>query len=115
VRRGEIRWGRPPLPGGARKRRPFLVVSDDVFNANERYEKVMVVHLTTVQRLHGPYAWEVELPRATAGLDRASLVKCNEVYTVFKRQLGEVLGTLPKEKMRAVDDALKAALGLAVD
>ena len=72
----------------------------------------MVVHLTTARRVGGPFEWEVDLPRGTAGLPLGSIVKCGEVYTVFKEQLGERLGTLPAEEMRRVDAALGVALGL---
>jgi mRNA-degrading endonuclease toxin of MazEF toxin-antitoxin module len=97
---------------GDRKRRPFLVVSNDAFNANERYTKVMVVHLTTVRRLGGPYDWEVDLPRGTAGLARASTVKCAEVYTLLKVQIGSLIGTLPREQLSRVDRAISMSLAL---
>jgi mRNA-degrading endonuclease toxin of MazEF toxin-antitoxin module len=112
VRRGEVRWGVPPLSGGDRKRRRFLIVSNDAFNVNERYTKVMVVHLTSVQHLGGPYDWEVAVPRGTARLSKASIIKCAEVYTLLKSQLGEVIGTLPREILARVDRALATALGL---
>lgn len=67
MRRGELWWGAPPIPGEERKRRPFLVVSNDAFNANQAYAKVLVVHLTTVRRPEGPYSWEVEVPRGEGG------------------------------------------------
>ena len=50
MRRGEIWWARIPMRGATPKRRPMLVVSDDVFNGNERYPKVMAVHLTSADR-----------------------------------------------------------------
>lgn len=112
VRRGEIWWGRPPLPGGSTKERPFLVVSADAFNINERYRKVMVIHLTSSPRAGGPYAWEVALPRGVAGLPAASTAKCAEVYTFFKESLTELIGTLPVEDMRRIDAALGVALSL---
>lgn len=71
------------MSGAGAKRRPMLVVSDDAFNENERYSKVMVVHLTSVRRLGGKFRWEVTLPKGAAGLERASIVKCSEVCTVF--------------------------------
>lgn len=67
MRRGEIWWAKVPLRGTAGKRRPMLVVSDDAFNQNERYPKVMVVHLSSVKRLGGDFDWEVALPKGTAG------------------------------------------------
>jgi len=102
----------PLLPGGERKRRPFLVVSNDAFNANEHYTKVMVVHLTSVRRLGGPYDWEVDVPRGAANLPRASVIKCGEVYTFLKTQMGGLIGTLPREHLARVDSALSLALGL---
>ena len=114
MRRGEIWWGAPALPSGSRKRRPFLVVSNDAFNKNEGYPKVMVVHLTSVTRSLGPFRWEVEVPRGVAGLPSVSVVKCGEVYTLLKAHLGEYLGALPAAYLERVDRALATALGLAM-
>lgn len=112
MRRGEVWWGAPSIPGQDRKRRPFLVVSDDVFNRNDSYEKVLVVHITTVRRTDGPYSWEVELPRTAGGLPRSSTVKCAEIYTLLKTKLEERIGALSNQAMTEVDRALSVALGL---
>jgi mRNA-degrading endonuclease toxin of MazEF toxin-antitoxin module len=112
MHRGEVWWGKVPMRGAAGKRRPMLVVSDDVFNENERYPKVLVVHLTSVTRLGRHFDWEVALPKGTAGLQRASVVKCAEVYTLWKEQLQGPAATLPPALMRRVDRALMVALGL---
>lgn len=112
MRRGEIWWARIPTRGASSKRRPMLVVSDDAFNENERYPKVMVVHLTSVERLGGPFDWEVAIPKGVAGLSRSSVVKCSEIYTLWKEQLQGPAATLPRSVMRNVDGALGVALGL---
>lgn len=112
MRRGELWWARVPMRGSGSKRRPMLIVSDDVFNRNAHYPKVMVVHVTTVKRLGGPYDWEVDLPRGTAGLDRSSVAKCGEIYTVWKEQLEGPPNTMPREIMGRVDRALAVALSL---
>ena len=112
VRRGEVWWGRPGLTGGSRKRRPFLVVSSDAFNVNDRYPKVMVVHLTSVQRVGDGYPWEVRLPRGAAGLPASSVAKCGEIYTLLKSELQVLAGTLPAEQVESVDRALSVALSL---
>ena len=90
----------------------MLVVSDDAFNENPRYAKVMVVHLTTVERLGQSYAWEVTLPKGAAGLRRTSHVKCGEIHTLWKDQLEGPAAILSAERMRQVDRALAIALGL---
>jgi mRNA-degrading endonuclease toxin of MazEF toxin-antitoxin module len=102
------------MPGGDRKKRPFLVVSDDAFNANDRYTKVLVVHLTTVARPGGPFDWEVEIPRGVARLPKKSVAKCGEIYTFFKAHIGDLIGTLPGDYMGRVDRALGVALGLPI-
>jgi mRNA-degrading endonuclease toxin of MazEF toxin-antitoxin module len=112
VLRGEVWWGSPTLAGGSRKRRPFLIVSRDAFNRNDRYPKVMVVHLTSVQRGGGEYPWEVDLPRGAGGLAVASVAKCAEIYTFLKSDLSELAGALRAEHMERVDRALATALGL---
>jgi mRNA-degrading endonuclease toxin of MazEF toxin-antitoxin module len=93
----------------------MLVVSDDAFNRNPRYPKVLVVHLTSVERAGAPFDWEVAVPKGTAGLDRSSTVKCQEVYTLWKEQLRGPAGTLPRVIMQRVDRALAIALGLPLD
>ncbi len=113
MQRGEVWWARIPMTGSRGKRRLMLVVSDDIFNRNDRYSKVMVVHVTSVKRLGGPYDWEVELPRGTAGLDRSSIVKCGEIYTLWKDQLQGPVGTVPLAFMGQVDQSLAVALGLS--
>jgi len=112
VQRGEIWWGSPALPGGSRKRRPFLIVSHEAFNRNASYPKVLVVHLTTVRRMEGPYPWEVDLPRGSGGLETGSVAKCGEIYTLLKSHLTELAGSLRSEHLEAVDRALAVALGL---
>jgi len=113
VQRGEIWWGSPALPGGSRKRRPFLIVSHEAFNRNELYPKVMVVHLTTVRRVEGAYPWEVDLPRGSGGLEVSSVAKCGEIYTLLKSHLTDLSGALRIEHMEQVDRALAVALGLS--
>ena len=74
---------------------------------------MMVVQVTTVKRLGGPFDREVTLPRG-AGLDGASIVKCGEIYTLWKDQLEGPAGTIPRAHMRRVDQALAVALSLPV-
>lgn len=110
--RGEVWWARVPMRGSGSKRRPMIIVSDDSFNQNERYPKVMVVHITTVKRLGGPYDWEVAIPRGTARLDRPGIAKCVEIYTLWKEQLEGPSGTVPHAIMKKVDQALAVGLSL---
>lgn len=113
MRRGELWWAAVPMTGSGGKLRPMLIVSADAFNRNDRYPKVMAVHVTSVKRLGGPYDWEVALPRGTAGLKRSSIAKCGEIYTLWKEQLSRAAGTVPAELMHQIDGALATALDLS--
>jgi mRNA interferase MazF len=113
--RGEVWWASLPVRGGRPKQRPMLVVSDDAFNRNPRYPRVLVVHFTSTERLGAAFDWEVRVPKGTAGLRRASTVKCQEIYTLWKQQLRGPAGTLPSVIMEKVDRALAIALGLPPD
>lgn len=88
------------------------MVSSDAFNANERYPKVMVVHLTSTPRAGGPFRWEVDVPRGVAGLPVASIVMCGEIYTLAKGALTELAGSLPRAYVAQVERTLGVALGL---
>jgi mRNA-degrading endonuclease toxin of MazEF toxin-antitoxin module len=114
VLRGEVWWGQPTLAGGSRKRRPFLIVSHDAFNRNDRYPKVMAVHLTSVQRIGSEYPWEVDIPRGEGGLTVLSVAKCGEIYTLLKVRLEQRVGMLRTERMEEIDRALAIALSLRV-
>ena len=111
MQRGEVWWAVPKSTGG-NKRRPVLVVSNDVFNQNTRHLKIVVVHLTTTVHEGAPYLWEVELPRGAAGLGKTSIAKCAEPYTLFKEALTAQIGRLSAQLMSEIDLALARALSL---
>jgi mRNA interferase MazF len=109
-RRGEIFWASfDPVVGSERAgTRPALVVQNDVGN---RYARTtIVVPLTTnVELARFPFA--VRIPDGT--LSRPSVVVCGQLRHIDKSRLsGEPVARLDSATMAAVDDALRAALGL---
>lgn len=69
------------------------------------------MHLTTFGH-ETSTSWQVAIPRGVAGLPSPSTAKCAEIYTLWKDDLAEVVGTLPREYMSRVDAALGVALAL---
>jgi mRNA interferase MazF len=112
VIRGEVWWSSARMASGSRKRRPVLIVSGDGFNRNERYPRVVAVHVTSVHRPAGAPVWEVEIPKGAANLERASIAKCAELYTIRKERLESRIGAIPRDVMQRVDRALAIALSL---
>lgn len=62
------------------------------------------------QAQRGPTA--VLLPRGAGGLRSDSVAACHQVTTLDRSKLGQRLGALPPELLRAVEEGLMAALGL---
>jgi mRNA interferase MazF len=91
-------------------RRPGLIVSNDVGN---RTSGIVIVAALTTRGLHRSYPFHVRVPRsAMTGLDRDSVVMCEQLMTASKSRLQHRIGSLSPDLMRAVDEALRISLGL---
>jgi len=102
MKRGEIWWTELTPPVG---RRPVLLLSRN--EAYEVRELVTIAPLTT-RRRHIPS--EVTL-LPEDGLPKACVVNLDTITTIAKRSLRERLVSLSAEKLKAVEDALRFALG----
>ena len=96
----------------SKARRPYLVVSSDSFNLVPEYPRVTLCPLTGAERVPRRYDTDVYLPAREAGLPKASVVRCAEVYTVFRDVLVGRAGILRGSQMRSVDRALTLYLAL---
>jgi len=108
--RAHLYWVRvPDEPHG--KRRPALVLSPDIRNrlAND----VIVVPLSSVLR---PAPTHVRLRSGEGGLDRASMVKCEQVTTLRKERLlsHPLGGALSVARMVEIEKAVLRAIGVPV-
>src|SRR5690349_1438343 len=114
MRRGEFRWSALPGRDGKRKKQALLVVSEDAFNQNDDYDKVLVVAMASERHLGGPYPWEVEIPRSLVKSVKAGVVKCQEIFTLRKEHVGEGIAMLPPDSLEEVDRALALSLGITL-
>ena len=109
--RGEIYLVNLPGQPKDSKPRPALIVSLDVRNrlAND----VIVVPISTTLRASPTH---VELPEREGGLDRTSMVKCEQVTTLDKSFLirGPFSGTISPTKMTEVEMAIQRAIGIVI-
>jgi mRNA interferase MazF len=103
VRRGELWWADLPSPLG---HRPAILISRD--QAIAVRTSVTLVPLTG--RIRGI---PVEVPLGPQdGVPRACVANADIVTTVLKSNLIRRIGRLAPDKLRAVEDALRFALGL---
>lgn len=115
--RGEIWWVRQPAASHqssdvTERRRPYLVVSGDPWNLEPRYPRVTICPLTGAENVRRRYDTDVVLRRSETGLSKDSVVRCVDVYTVFRDVLVERVARLAEPRMREVERALALYLSL---
>lgn len=99
----------PAVGSETGKRRPALVVSNDI---NNEFSQTVTVLPITGQPARKQYPFEVLVPKGVAGLTTDSRIKANQVRTVDKRRLVSFRGSLPSEYLPQVEKALKIHLNM---
>jgi mRNA interferase MazF len=113
VRRGDIRWIRNPMSAtGAEigKTRPAIIVSNDENNKN--YETVEIVYLTTNERYKSDY--HLTLESSQAGEAKGSTALCEQVFTVCKDRVGNLLGKMGSAEMLLVEERILKGLAIEI-
>lgn len=111
IRRGEIyRADLSPVVGSEQGgMRPVLVVQNDIGN---RYSPTVIVIAITSRINKARLPTHIELSGGVHGLERDSVILCEQVRTIDKVRLLDRLGMLPPEEMAAVDEAIAVSFGL---
>lgn len=104
MRRGEVWWAELDPPAG---RRPVILLS-----RNEAYMKRELVTIAPVTTHIRRIPSEVPLGPED-GMPKSCAVNLDTIQTIDKRRLVQLLTTLSGEKLSAVDQALRFALGLS--
>jgi mRNA interferase MazF len=113
IRRGQIfRVAFDPALGSeVQKTRPAIVVSND---KNNQYSHVVTILLITSKRKDRLYPFEVQLFDGDGGLRQGGTIKADQIRSVGKQRLrGHALGTLDRNLMNAVNEAIKIHLALS--
>jgi mRNA interferase MazF len=115
VRRGEIYLVEfdPTRGSEVTKRRPAIIVSNDVANSTATTlgrGVITVVPITSnVERI---YPFQIFLPATNTGLRRDSKAQAEQVRSIAVERVGERTGVLPLELLRDLDRALRVHLAL---
>ncbi|MEW6624084.1 MAG: type II toxin-antitoxin system PemK/MazF family toxin [Bacillota bacterium] len=89
-------------------RRPCLIISVDLFNHGPA-GLVIIIPITTKYK---GIPFHVEISPQEGGLKEKSYIKCEDVRSISLERLIERLGTVPEEKLAAVEERLKILMGL---
>jgi mRNA-degrading endonuclease toxin of MazEF toxin-antitoxin module len=90
-----------------------ILVSHDGFNQTLSWRSIIVVPISTSSSQGKRGLTVVEIPGGAAGLPRTCFAVCHQVTTLDRAKLTKRIGTLPPDIVRAVEEALKAALDLS--
>jgi mRNA interferase MazF len=112
IRRGQIWWVDFAELHGSEPgyRHPVLVLQRDEVNASRISTVVVCVLTSNVPLAKAP--GNTLLPRRATGLRRDSVANGSQIATVNKSDLDEMIGTLPRGLLDAVDQALRWFLHL---
>jgi mRNA interferase MazF len=115
MRRGEIYdVDLDPVVGAeADKRRPAILVSNDVANTTaSRLGRGVLTVVPVTSNIARIYPFQVRLPAASTGLGRDSKAQAEQVRSVAFERIGARLGVVPGALMGQLDDALRLHLDL---
>jgi mRNA interferase MazF len=110
IKRGEIYWVDWNPGGGSEQSglRPALVIQNDI--GNKFSPTTIVAALTT--SADKTYPFLVEITSAESGLPKKSMVNLAAILTVDQTRLVKKAGSLNKNKMIEIGEAIKVSLGL---
>lgn len=106
MRRGELWWVNfdPAIGGEIRKKRPALIVSNDA--SNKFLNRVQVVPLTSQTEKLYPSEAIINIGK------KASKAMADQLATVSKERLIDLIGVVQQEEMHRVEEAIKTQLGI---
>lgn len=108
-RRGAIYWVNldPTVGTEIGKTRPAVIISNDTGN---QYSARVIVAPLTRGGIGKVYPFEVLVPAGEGGLAHTGKIALDQIRTLDKKRLGQLLGELPAERMTEVDQAIRRSL-----
>ena len=110
INQGDLFWvdlGDPNGPGPG-YRHPHVVIQNNVFNRSRINTVAVCVLTSNLGRAKAP--GNVLLEKGEAGLPKQSVVNVSQIFTVDKRNLGEKIGALSRQRVRQILDGVRLVI-----
>lgn len=104
---GDVFWIHLGAPSKSEPgfRRPFVVIQNNLFNRSPINTTVVCALTSNLRRAGAPGS--VLLRKGEGDLPRASVVNVTQILTVDKRDLGEKLGSLTRQRVMEILSGLR--------
>ena len=111
IKRGDIFYAdlRPVVGSEQGGVRPVLIIQNDVGN---RHSPTVICAAITSKMNKAKLPTHIELPASTNGLNRDSVVLLEQLRTIDKSRLHDLIGQVSPEGMQRINDAMSISLGL---
>ena len=111
VKRGDIYYADlSPVVGSEQGGiRPVLIIQNDVGN---RYSPTVICAAITSRMNKAKLPTHIEIDSRRCQIMKDSVIPLEQIRTIDKQRLKDMIGHLDKERMRSVDEAIRVSLAL---
>ena len=111
VKRGDIYYADlSPVVGSEQGGiRPVLIIQNDVGN---RYNPTVICAAITSRKNKAKLPTHIEIDSRRCQIMKDSVILLEQIRTIDKQRLKDMIGHLDKERMRSVDEAIRVSLAL---
>ena len=111
VKRGDIYYAdHSPVVGSEQGGiRPVLIIQNDVGN---RYSPTVICAAITSRMNKAKLPTHIEIDSRRCQIMKDSVILLEQIRTIDKQRLKDMIGHLDKERMRSVDEAIRVSLAL---
>lgn len=111
VKRGDIYYADlSPVVGSEQGGiRPVLIIQNDVGN---RYSPTVICATITSRMNKAKLPTHIEIDSRRCQIMKDSVILLEQIRTIDKQRLKDMIGHLDKERMRSVDEAIRVSLAL---
>jgi len=100
----------PTIGSEMSKTRPCVVIQNNV--GNEKCHTTIIAPITDAEHGSKDYPFAVWVPKGEGGLEKDSLVLCNQIRTLDEKRIVKYRGYLNSSTMNKIDRALRISLSL---
>ena len=111
VKRGDIYYADlSPVVGSEQGGiRPVLIIQNDIGN---RYSPTVICAAITSRMNKAKLPTHIEIDSRRCQIMKDSVILLEQIRTIDKQRLKDMIGHLDKERMRSVDEAIRVSLAL---